>query len=601
MRKVYPFQIGVAGRIVVRAMMQENHREKSLYAYRLALTALGIGIISLAGARLVPQPFDARWLALAGFAAVGSWLASSRIPGDKNAVTVSDTLIFLTMLLCGADAATVVAATSALADSARYVKRWLTITTNLAVICCSFFISASLVQVCFGDLRLLAHRRETFFVYALSLAVFAGAQALVNLGLVLIGMALKTGNRIRRMWRENYSWVLVTYFSGVIAAAVVNALIHYYGFGAVLFVIPVLLANYLAYRPYVKNIESARRHIEEMHALHLRTLEAFATAVDAKDQITHEHAQRVQIYAEGLAHIFGLSADEVEALRAGALLHDIGKLAVPDYILNKPGKLTPAEFERMKIHTTVGAEIINTISFPYPVAPIVRHHHERWDGYGYPDRLRGEQIPLTARILALVDCYDSITDDRPYSQRLTREAAIAYLREHRGTQFDPQMVDLFLAHLEEFDREVAAIIPGSSYDLQAGRGPCAQAAATTSGPDPAASKPLETYFERISTATREFNTLYQMAHSVGGSLELDTTLGIITEHLRSLVFFDTCAIYLTLPEGGAAKARYVDGPGARALAHRRVAFGEGLTGWVLAHQEHFYNTDKHKHYNNNNT
>jgi putative nucleotidyltransferase with HDIG domain len=191
--------------------------------------------------------------------------------------------------------------------------------------------------------------------------------------------------------------------------------------------------------------------------------------VDAKDQVTHDHIKRVQTYALGLARLYRLPESEVEALRAGALLHDIGKLAVPDYILNKPGKLTTAEFDRMKIHTTVGAEIITTIGFPYPVAPIVRHHHERWDGGGYPDGLKGEEIPLTARILTLVDCFDALTDNRPYSKPKTREEAIVFLREQSGKQFDPQMAELFITHLEEFDREVAAIAPTASFDLQTSR------------------------------------------------------------------------------------------------------------------------------------
>src|SRR5919108_271726 len=149
------------------------------------------------------------------------------------------------------------------------------------------------------------------------------------------------------------------------------------------------------------------------------------------------YRRRVQIYAEGLGQLFKLSEAEIEALKAGALLHDIGKLAVPDHILNKPGKLTEAEFERMKIHTTVGAQILERVGFPYPVVPIVRYHHERWDGGGYPEGLKGEEIPLTARILSVVDCFDSAREDRPYRRGMTPEEAINYVLEESGKTYDP--------------------------------------------------------------------------------------------------------------------------------------------------------------------
>ena len=191
-----------------------------------------------------------------------------------------------------------------------------------------------------------------------------------------------------------------------------------------------------------------------MADLHLRTIEALAIAIDAKDEVTHDHVRRVQIYATGLARLFGLSESEIEALKAGALLHDIGKLAVPDYILNKPGSLTPAEFDKMKVHTIVGAEILERVGFPYPVVPVVRHHHERWDGRGYPDGLRGDQIPITARILTVADCFDAVREDRQYRKAMTREQAIQLLRDGSGTMFDPTVIGVFLDHLEDFEAEI---------------------------------------------------------------------------------------------------------------------------------------------------
>ena len=207
----------------------------------------------------------------------------------------------------------------------------------------------------------------------------------------------------------------------------------------------------------IARLQSKTNEIEALSQLHLATAEALATAIDAKDQTTHCHVRRVQIYAAGMGEVFGLSPNEIAALKAGALLHDIGKLAVPPHILNKPGPLTPAEFEKMKIHTVVGAQILGRVDFPYPVIPIVRHHHEQWDGRGYPDRLRGEQIPITARIISVVDCFDSVREDRPFRRGMTLDEATALLLRGAGIHFDPVVVEQFLKHLPRFDAEIATL------------------------------------------------------------------------------------------------------------------------------------------------
>ncbi len=456
------------------------------------------------------------------------------------------------MLLCGPEAAILVAAVATVSESVGHVKYWLTLAGNISIICCSFFISNLLVAFIFGDPRLLAHHKETFFVYVLALGVFAALQAIINALLVMVVITLRTGKPLLRTWREGYSWVMVTYFSGVLTAGVVNALIHYYGFAAVGFTIPVLLANYLAYRPYVKNIEDARQHVEETRALHMRTLEAFATAVDAKDQITHEHVQRVQVYAEGLARLLGLSEKEVEALRAGALLHDIGKLAVPDYILNKPGKLTAAEFDKMKIHTIVGAQILERINFPYPLVPVVRHHHERWDGSGYPDGLKGEAIPITARVLTVVDCFDAVREDRQYRRGLTRDEAIEFLRRDKSKHYDPQIVDMFIENLPHFEAQIAQMKKGEHVftpleldETEAIRKAKPAAGLAEDQIKPAA--PPADYLQTIRAAhqaSREIFELYEIAQTFTSSLDVRDTLAIVVSKLERIIPFETCVVYL---------------------------------------------------------
>src|SRR4026208_351852 len=196
-------------------------------------------------------------------------------------------------------------------------------------------------------------------------------------------------------------------------------------------------------------LHSKTTESEELSRIHFATAEALATAIDAKDQTTHCHVRRVQIYAAGLGEVLGLSKIEIAALKAGALLHDIGKLAVPAHIINKPGRLTQAEFEKMKVHTTVGAQILSRVDFPSPVLPVGRHHHEQWDGLGYPDGLKAEQIPITARIISVVDCFDSVREDRPFRRGMTRDEAVDFLLRGSGAHFDPHVIGLFIDHLPE--------------------------------------------------------------------------------------------------------------------------------------------------------
>ena len=173
-------------------------------------------------------------------------------------------------------------------------------------------------------------------------------------------------------------------------------------------------------------------------------IEALARAMTARDGFTHQHAQRVQRYAAALAQIVCVDDQPMlEAIDGAALLHDIGKLGIPDRLLQKPGPLTPDEYDLVKQHAILGADILSAMAFPGPLALIVRHHHENWDGTGYPDGLRGETIPIGARVLAIVDCYDALTSDRPYRRALSHDRATAMILERRGTMYEPAIADAF--------------------------------------------------------------------------------------------------------------------------------------------------------------
>lgn len=328
-------------------------------------------------------------------------------------------------------------------------------------------------------------------------------------------------------------------------------------------------------------LSAKTRETEELSRIHFATAEALATAIDAKDQTTHCHVRRVQIYAAGMGEVLGLSKAEIAALKAGALLHDIGKLAVPAHIINKPGRLTPAEFDKMKIHTTVGAQILSRVEFPYPVMPIVRHHHEQWDGLGYPDGLKGEQIPITARIISVVDCFDSVREDRPFRRGMTRDEAIALLLRGSSSHFDPNVVELFIKHLPRFESQISAVGLPQQLPPNEAREPLA-----LSEVDMAQTRERGCYmaYDQIKSAHQEVYALYEIARTFGSSLDVRNTLEVLVDKVGHVVPFDTCAVYLYDELKGYATAAHVAGKNAKILAARSIAPGEGVTGFALANR-----------------
>jgi diguanylate cyclase (GGDEF)-like protein/putative nucleotidyltransferase with HDIG domain len=379
-------------------------------------------------------------------------------------------------------------------------------------------------------------------------------------------------------WHTNQLWIAWT----LLAVPLVLALIYGTFLLPYLILTPIsILAIYLIYRSARSRLQSQTGEIEALSELHLATAEALATAIDAKDQTTHCHVRRVQIYAAGMGEVFGLSHDEIAALKAGALLHDIGKLAVPPHILNKPGPLTHAEFEKMKIHTVVGAQILGRVDFPYPVIPIIRHHHEQWDGRGYPDRLRGEQIPITARIISVVDCFDSIREDRPFRRGMTLDEATALLLRGSGIHFDPVVVEQFLKNLPRFDAEIERLglqHQPANYSTD----PPIQLSAVDMGQTRERGSYIA--YDQIKKAHREVYALYEIARTFGTSLNVEHTLEILVDKVGHVVPFDTCIVYFYDDQKGYATARHVAGKHVQRLSGRCIALGEGVTGFALANR-----------------
>src|SRR5687768_2978887 len=372
----------------------------------------------------------------------------------------------------------------------------------------------------------------------------------------------------------------ITTLLSLVATVFLFVIFNHFGIEFGLVIIPLAVVGHLSYKIHVTRLDQKTKLISEASRIHLATVEALATAIDARDQVGMGHVRRTQIYAVGIGNILGLAEDEINALRTGALLHDIGKLAVPDHILNKPGRLTPAEMEKTKTHSLVGASILEKVGFPYPVVPTVKYHHEYWDGMGYPEGLRGGSIPLTARILAIADAYDTLRGARPYRPAIPRDEACNFLRSRAGSQFDPTLVDVFLRNLKIFENEIS--VQHLTYESDR------EAVNVSTVVDVGASP---NYVEQIKRANREAFTLYSLARDFSSALELDEILSLFSEKVRELVPFDTSVVYLLDEDTNFARAAYVEGKNKSAFEDKRIKVGEGATGYVLKMRRAAENVD----------
>jgi diguanylate cyclase (GGDEF)-like protein/putative nucleotidyltransferase with HDIG domain len=336
------------------------------------------------------------------------------------------------------------------------------------------------------------------------------------------------------------------------------------------------------HRTLSRRLERERRDAEQRSTVHRATIEALALAIDAKDQHARDHVRRMQIYAAGVARALGMREPEVEAVTTAALLHDIGKLAVPDHILAKPGPLTPEEFQKVRIHPHVGAEIIAAVPFPSPVAPLIMSHHERWDGKGYPAGLKGAAIPLGARILYLVDYFDALTSDRPYHRAMPAQAAVALLQQESGKAFDPAVVDAFLTSLSEL-----------SAEADRDGGIARRSAPPSTDPTPPAPRGRDgtgsSVFDDIAHAHREIYALYQVAQTMGTSLGVADTMNVVSAKLMNLVPYSACALFLHNEESDSLSCRFATGTDSELIQQLTLRTGQGLTGWVARNRRPLVN------------
>jgi putative nucleotidyltransferase with HDIG domain len=368
-------------------------------------------------------------------------------------------------------------------------------------------------------------------------------------------VALDQRESIQKIWREHFAGLWVSPAVGGYIGVLVALLSREIGAGAVLTVLPMPVIVYQMLRTSLARTDDQVRHLEAMNRTYASTIEAFATAVDAKDQVTHGHLRRVQVYALGVARELGITDEPtVRSLEAAALLHDVGKIGIPEHILNKPGKLTAGEFEEMKRHVTIGADILSAIDFPFPVVPIVRHHHENWDGTGYPDGVGGTDIPIGARILMVVDCFDALTSDRPYRPAMSRADAFAILRERRGRMYDPDIVDRFI----EIQPRLS-----ETLGLESHVAPAELHVAMRSGSR-----------ARITAVT-------------GGQAASESLARLLGDVLSDCL----AVIYEMDSTGSSVVAKAARGWAARKVIGHRLTVGQGVSGWACANNHAIDDTD----------
>ena len=514
-----------------------------------------------------------------------------RVPSTQVSITPNDIFIFLTALWLGTAAATLIASMDAFVASWRTSRRWTSRIGGPALMSIAMFLSATLFESSLSWLK--NYQLLTTASLLAALLLFSVVHFFLNSSLLVALQSLKKRTRPLPLWWSNYSWTSLIFIASASAAGLIYLAIIHTGISSLLAAGPLVAIVFATCHLYFKQSDERTKTTEHISRIHLATVEALATAIDAKDEITHDHVFRVQVYACGLARHFGLTDLEIEALKAGALLHDVGKIAVPDYILNKPGKLTAAEFEKMKIHTVVGAQILERVNFPYPVVPIVRHHHERWDGRGYPDGLKAEQIPLTARILTVADCFDAVRENRQYRKGMSREEACQFLTDNGATQFDPSVVQAFLTNLPAYEQEIALHKadhqPLLTPTTQAGLSESALRAVPAAGLAHTATETPD-YVKHIHAAHSEVAALYEMAQTFSASLDVRDVVTLTVNRIERMIPFTTCALYLRQQDDSAVVA-YAFGQSAEKLRGRSLAAGHGIAGWVVINGRPMSNTD----------
>jgi len=546
-----------------------------------AVGLTGVAALAFSVHSLARMPFDYRVLVLA----VLTWVSGSfavRVPAVPATIYVSEAFFFtLVLLFGGAPAAVCMAIDGLLISIRRKHREPYRIIFNIAEPTISVLAASSAFYLLYGGPPLAVRAAPSMGSALLPAAAMAAVYFLLNSGLNAVAVASETGSSPYRVWREHFILLSLNYFGGASVALLLAVNWPNLSPGALGVVVPLVVVLWFTFKTSMDRAQDANQHLTELNRLYLSTVETLAMAIDAKDQITHGHIRRVQGYAIGLAKAIGVSdTREIRAIEAAALLHDMGKLAVPEHILNKPGKLTASEYDQVKLHSSVGAQILSAIDFPYPVVPIVRHHHENWDGTGYPDGLRGVDIPLGARIMAVVDCYDALTSDRPYRPALSDEEALAIIEARKGAMYDPIVTDAFVKVHSEISAEVN--VPGrdaSAFQglLHAPAPPLPPAVIVSAG---SASAELSATLLALSDLAAQIGghtTVEDLAVALGWRIRQTIPCDLLVFYLRDRVSDDLVAVHASGTDGDVVKGL-------------RLRTGEGLSGWVALNRTTIMNS-----------
>ena len=562
--------------------MSSPQLSKAAVAYVAAVASLGIVLVGHSIGVLSSHQLGFQWFVLAGLTLLsGSF--TIRVPTIPARISVSETFVFAAGMLFGPAAATVLVVLDSLIISLwqpKSSRSSLRVLFNLSAPAVAIWVATHVFFLVAG-ITPLHQAPKPILSLLFPLLAMAVVYFLLNSWLIAAAVGFEKHTSAILVWRQNFLWLSVNFFSGASMAALLLPYLQdpeqsFFRVAGIL--LPLLLISYLTYKTALGRVDDANRHLNELNQLYLSTIETLAMAIDAKDQITHGHIRRVQQYAVGLAKHVGITdGAQISAIEAASLLHDMGKLAVPEYILNKPGKLTPAEFDRMKLHASVGADILSAIKFPYPVVPIVRHHHENWDGTGYPDGLKGSAIPIGARILSVVDCFDALTSDRPYRPRLSDAEAVRILLQRRGSMYDPIIVDAFIAtHHElakvEAHQEIQHADRFTRNLIEESKVPAA--------------RPLE----NIAASSEEMLLLYELARALTHARP-DQAIQVVYAHLRRVTPISACVFYRYNSVTDGLVATLAAGENAESFLGIHIPRGQRLSGWVAANKQTILNSD----------
>ena len=534
---------------------------------------VGYSAITLVGSSVPPE-----WVLFSVLTIVCGTL-TIKIPSIQSRFSLCEVFGLASVLLFGPEVGALTLALDGLRISAAWKMNRLQTVFNFANLGLSIWISGTLFFLVSAS-GPLYHQAPPSASIVLSLAVLAAAYFGMNSGLTATVIALSSRQAPLAVWKKHYWPLFPSYLAGASVALLLVLAFREVQFTAIALILPLLLICYLTLRSSFGRLEDAKQHVEALNRLLFSTVETLATAIDAKDEVTHDHVRRVQQGTLSLARAMGI-ADPLmlQAIEAAALLHDTGKIAVPEHILNKPGKLTAAEFEKMKRHAPIGAEILSSIEFPYPVVPIVRHHHENWDGTGYPDKLKGEEIPIGARLLSVVDCFDALTSDRPYRRRMSDEQALAILRERRGVMYDPAVVDTFIADYKR-------IMPDSASEPH----PASRAIGDARASD-REERLLEAAIPVETGVSDGLLAVTSLSRALTGDARVADVGALLWTILPQVLPCETMAIFLPDMDRDEIVMRYAAGAHAASLRGVTRATGAGIAGWVAVNLKPAVNAD----------